>query len=71
VTDTDVSRPLPQLLPQLKPMMRADIDMDVAAFADEANRAPHLGGADRVQPGLRIARCVDGMMSPCFIQALA
>jgi Alcohol dehydrogenase GroES-like domain len=62
VTDTDVSRPLPQL----KPMMRADIDMDVAAFADEAHRAPHLGGADRVQPGPRIARCVDGMIRPLF-----
>ena len=35
--------------------MRADVDMDVAAFADEAHRAPHLGRADRVQPGLRIA----------------
>src|SRR5260370_1077958 len=39
--------------------MRADIDMDVAAFADEAHRAPHLGAADRVQPGLRIARGVE------------
>src|SRR6185437_8177834 len=30
--------------------MRADVDMHVTAFADEAHRSPHLGGAARVQP---------------------
>src|SRR5260370_35302275 len=38
--------------------MRANLDMDVAAFADKAHRAPHLGAADRIQPGIRITRSI-------------
>src|SRR6185437_475848 len=39
--------------------MRADVDMHVAAFADEAHGPPYLGGADRVQPRVRIARRIE------------
>jgi len=38
--------------------MRTDIDVDVAAFADEAHRAPHLGAADCIQSCFRVARGV-------------
>src|SRR4030088_1669751 len=38
--------------------MRADVDMDVAAFADKAHGAPYLGAADRIQSRIRVARGV-------------
>jgi len=35
--------------------MRADVDRNVPAFADEAHGAPDLGAADGVEAGVAVA----------------
>ncbi len=50
--------------------MRADIDLHVAALADEAHGAPDLGAADGIQPRLRVAGGIQGQVGVASVGQL-